>query len=138
MADRLREMALAGAGWAEEERVFALGDEAAGRELEDERPVELLVEVEIEGVEGLVGIAEARGGFNRAVILAPDELIADERGDEIEWREALGLRDSGAALRTSAIPEEAAGAGGGRDRVRAASFRSLLRRGTIEEIAVRN
>ena len=34
-SDGLREMALAGAGRAEEERVFALGDEAAGGELVD-------------------------------------------------------------------------------------------------------
>ena len=50
-ADGLGEMALAGAGRAEEERVLVLGDEAAGGELEDEAAVHLLVEVEVEGVE---------------------------------------------------------------------------------------
>ena len=52
-ADRLGEVALAGAGRPEEERVLVLGDEAAGGELEDEAAVHLLVEVEVEGVEGL-------------------------------------------------------------------------------------
>ncbi len=60
VADRLREVALAGAGRAEEERVLVLRDEARGRELEDERAVQLLVEVEVEGVERLGGIAKAR------------------------------------------------------------------------------
>jgi hypothetical protein len=41
-------MALAGAGWAEKERVLALGDEARGRKVEDEGAVHFLVEVEIE------------------------------------------------------------------------------------------
>ena len=50
-ADGLGEMALAGAGRAEEEPVLVLGDEAAGGELEDEPAIELPVEVEIEGVE---------------------------------------------------------------------------------------
>ena len=48
---RLREVALAGAGRSEEERVLVLADEARGGELEDERAVHLLVEVEVEGVE---------------------------------------------------------------------------------------
>jgi hypothetical protein len=47
--DRLRQVTLPGAGPAEEEPVLPLGDEAAGGELEDEGPVHLLVEVEIEG-----------------------------------------------------------------------------------------
>ena len=58
-ADGLGEMALAGAGRAEEEHVLALVDEAAVGELEDETAVHLLVEVEVEGVERLVAVAEA-------------------------------------------------------------------------------
>ena len=58
-ADRLREMALAGARRAEEERVFALADEAGGGELVEQRAIHLLVEVEIEAVERAIGIAEA-------------------------------------------------------------------------------
>ena len=43
-ADGLGEMALARTGRPEQERVFALGDEAGGGELEDERSADLLVE----------------------------------------------------------------------------------------------
>ena len=59
-ADGLGQMTLARAGWAEKERVLALRDEAAGGELVDQRAVHLLVEIEIEGIERAIGIAEAR------------------------------------------------------------------------------
>ena len=59
-ADRLGEMALAGAGRAEEERVLALLDEAGGGEVVDQRAIHLLVEIEIKAVERAVGIAKAR------------------------------------------------------------------------------
>ena len=93
LADRLREVTLAGAGRSEEKRVFVLGDEAGGREVEDERAIELAIEIEIEGVERLGGIAKVRLGASprEQAILAPDELVGDERGDEIEWGLALGL-----------------------------------------------
>ena len=60
----------------------------------------LLVEVEIEGVERLAGIAEAGLGAAAVeeAILAADELIADERGDEVEGGRALGLRLAEAGL----------------------------------------
>ena len=59
-------------------------DEAAGGELEDERAVDLRVEVEVEGVERLVGVAEAGllDAPREQAILAADELVADERRDE--------------------------------------------------------
>src|SRR4029077_756950 len=57
--DRLGEMALAGARRTEKKRVLAQLDEAAGRELEDQLPVHLAVEGEVEGVERPVWIAEA-------------------------------------------------------------------------------
>jgi hypothetical protein len=94
LADRLGEMALAGAGRSEEERVFMLGDEARGGEVEDERTVQLPIEIEIEGVEGLGGIAKVRlrAAPGEQAILPPDEFIGDERGDEIERSLTLGLR----------------------------------------------
>jgi hypothetical protein len=58
VSDRLRDVALAGAGRPEEERVLVLHDEAGGGELEDERAVHLLVEIEVEGVERLARVAE--------------------------------------------------------------------------------
>ena len=50
-ANRLCQVALAGAGRAEEEDVLALGDEARRGELVDERAVHFLVEIKIKGVE---------------------------------------------------------------------------------------
>jgi hypothetical protein len=40
-AERIGEMAFAGPGWAQEEHVFTLLDEARVRQVEDERPVEV-------------------------------------------------------------------------------------------------
>ena len=57
-ADGLSEMTLAGAGRAEEESVLTPIDELAGGELEDEAAIHLLVEVEVEGVEGLARLAK--------------------------------------------------------------------------------
>ena len=51
VTDGLCEVALARAWWAEKQRVFALRDEAPGRELEDELAIHLPVELEIEVVE---------------------------------------------------------------------------------------
>jgi hypothetical protein len=92
--DGLGQMALAGAGRAEEEPVLVLGDEAAGRQLEDEPAIELPIEVEIEGVQRLAHVTEA-GLFEAAVeqpVLASKELVTDERGEEVDRGEVLGLR----------------------------------------------
>ena len=93
-ADRLGEMALAGAGRAEEEHVLALGDEARGGELVDERAIHLLVEIEVEGVERAVGVAEARQlvAALEQPVLSALEFVGDERGDEIDGRHLFGLR----------------------------------------------
>ena len=85
-ADGLGEMTLAGPGRPEQQGVFALGDEAGGGELEDERAVDLLVEGEVEAVERAVGVAEA--GLlvapGEQPVLAALEFVGDERGDEVE------------------------------------------------------
>ena len=92
--DRLREVALAGARRAEEEGVLALGDEARGRELVDERPVHLLVKGEVEAVECPVGVAEAGllVAAGEQAVLAALELVGDERRDDVDRRHLLGLR----------------------------------------------
>jgi hypothetical protein len=103
-ADGLGKVALAGAGAAEEERVLPLGDEAAGGELEDEGPVHLLVEVELEGVEGLPGVAEA-GVLDPALeqpVLALEQLVLDEGREKVDRGQRLGLRPSS----PTAMPEQ--------------------------------
>src|SRR5947209_18346420 len=93
-AEGLGEMTLARAGRAEEDDVLALGEEAAGGEREDEVAVHLLVEGEVEAVEGLVGIAklgllepagEEAGG-------AAGEFVLGEEGEEVGLGAAIGLR----------------------------------------------
>ena len=92
-ADRLREMALAGAWRAEEERVFTLLDEAGRRQIEDERARHLLVEVEIKILQGAVRVAEA-GQFQASgqqSIFTASQFVGHEGGDKVERREPLGL-----------------------------------------------
>jgi hypothetical protein len=82
------------AGRAEEEHVLAPLDEARGGEFVDELAVHLLVEVEVEAVERLAGVAEA-GLLHAAAeepVLPAQQLVADERGDEVQVRLALGGR----------------------------------------------
>src|SRR4029078_10753826 len=91
-ADRLREMTLAGPGRAEEEHVFSPLDEAGGGELVDELPVRLLVEVEVEVVECLAGVAKSclLDAPTEQAILATKQLVSDEHGQEVEMGLALG------------------------------------------------
>ena len=86
-------MALAGAGRAEEERVLALGDEARGGELVDEGAVHLVVEVEVEVVEGRSVVAE-RGLLDAALeeaVLTAQQLVGDERRQQVDGSHLLGL-----------------------------------------------
>ena len=118
-ADRLGEMALAGAGGPRKSASSCCVDEAAGGELEDERAVDLLVEVEVEGVERLVRVAEAGllDAPREQAILPARQLVADERGEEVDRRQSLGLRLEEPRLEERR-PCRRGGAGGGRGRVR--------------------
>ena len=92
-SDGLGKVALARTGRAQKERVLALADEARGRELVDERAVDLRVEGEVEAAQRAVGVTEARllVASGEQPVLAPLELIVDERRDEVERRHLLGL-----------------------------------------------
>lgn len=64
------------------------------------RPVELAVEVEVEGVEGLADVAEP-GALHAALeeaVLPALQLVLDERGDEVERRPVISLRLDDARL----------------------------------------
>ena len=92
--DGLRQVALAGAGRPEEEHVLPLRNETRGGELVDERPIHLLVEIKVKGVERALGITKARelvAAFEQAILPAA-EFVGDEGGDEIDGRHLLGLR----------------------------------------------
>jgi hypothetical protein len=114
--ERLGEVALAGAGWSEEERILGSREEPAGRKLEDQRTVHLLVEVEVEVevVEGLPLVAEA-GALDPALdeaVAASEELVGHERAKEVQRREAAGLGLQDAQLQVlghSGEPELAEG-----------------------------
>jgi hypothetical protein len=60
----------------------------------NEGAVHLLVEIEVKGIERAIGIAEARllDPTGDEAILAAKELVADERGDEVDRRLPFGLR----------------------------------------------
>jgi hypothetical protein len=107
-ADRLRKMALPGAGPAKEQSVGMLGNPARGGELEDEGAVHLLVELEVEAVQALADVAEA--GLLEATIeqaiLAADEFVLDEAGEETDGGQLLGLSFEEAASRLTAMPEQ--------------------------------
>ena len=92
-SDGLREVALAGAGWAEKERILPLGDEARGGELVDERAIHLLVEIEIKIVERAIGIAKARQLVPalEQPVLSAVQFVGHERGHEVDGRHLLGL-----------------------------------------------
>ncbi len=65
-----------------------------GGEFEDEPAIHLLVELEVEGVERLADVPKA-GLLEAAVeepILPPEQLVADERGQEVDRGQLLGLR----------------------------------------------
>src|SRR5882672_5548824 len=76
-----------------------LGNEVTGGEFEDEAAVQLLVEVEIKGVQSLVRIAEAGllDAAGEQPVLAAEELVPDEGGEEVDRRQlgGLGLEQAG-------------------------------------------
>jgi hypothetical protein len=87
-------MALAGARRTEEKDVLALGDEAGGGKLVDDRAIHLLVEIEIKGVERAFRVTEARELVPplEQAVLSSTEFVGHERRHEIEGRRLLGLR----------------------------------------------
>ncbi len=92
-ADRLGEMAFPRARRTQKQPVGVLRDEVAGGELEDEAAVHFLVEVEIEGIQGLALVTEAGllDAAGEQAVLAAEEFITDERGEEVDGGQLGGL-----------------------------------------------
>src|SRR5215467_9730108 len=65
-ADRLRDVAFACAGRPQEKSVFSLADELPGGQLEEQFSIYLLVEVEVEAVQGFVRVPKARQHLARS------------------------------------------------------------------------
>jgi hypothetical protein len=80
--------------WAEKEGIVPLRDEAAGRQLVDQRAVHLLVEIEIEGIERAIGIAKARQfvATLEEPVLTPEQFVGDQHRHEIDGRHPVRLR----------------------------------------------
>ena len=80
LSDGLGQMRFAGAAGAEEQCIFALADEGAGSQVEDQAAIHLLIEGEVEVVQSLVRVAE--GGLLAAPVeqplAAPGQLIGDQ------------------------------------------------------------
>jgi hypothetical protein len=93
-ADRLRQVTLAGAGRAEKEYVFALADDAGGRELVNEGAVHLLVAIKVQRCRASDRIAKACELVATLVesILATLPLVTDEGRDEINRGHLARLR----------------------------------------------
>src|SRR5579871_626782 len=93
LADGLGQVALARATWPEEQCVFSPLDEGAGGEIEDEAAIHLGIEGEIEVVERLVDIAEARlfPAALQQAISAACEFVGNETREQINGGHGFGL-----------------------------------------------
>ena len=69
------------------------GDESAGGQVEDQAAIHLLVEIEIEMVEGLLRVAKPSLFVPplQQSLAATVEFIGDQAGDQIDGRHGLGL-----------------------------------------------
>ena len=93
LADGLRQMTLAGAGRTEKQGVFVARDEGAGGEIEDQTAIHLLVESEVEVVEGLLGVAELGLLFPtlQEALATQGEFVGDQAREQIDGGERFGL-----------------------------------------------
>jgi hypothetical protein len=93
LADGLSQVTFAGARRTEKQGVFVTGDEGAGRQIEDQAAIHLLIEGEVEVVEGLLGVAELRllcPSLQQA-LAAPGEFVGDQTGEQLDGGERFGL-----------------------------------------------
>jgi hypothetical protein len=85
-------MALPSTGGSQEQGVFALGAEPRRRQVVNECAVHFLIEIKVEAVERAIGIAKARVAVAALgePILATEELVGDQRRDQIDGRHCVG------------------------------------------------
>jgi hypothetical protein len=108
MGQRLRQVALAGAGLAVDQDVLVALDELAGGEVEDLGLVQLRIEGEVEAFERLGGIeGGAPQAEAQAALAAALDFVLEQQGEELDVRGLLldalpvadleGLEDAGQA-----------------------------------------
>jgi len=109
LADGLRQVTLAGSGWTEKQCVFVAGDEGAGGEIEDQAAIHLLVEGEVEVVEGLLGVAELGLLFPplQQALATQGEFVGDQAGEQVDGGERFGLRLTQTSLQRGGHPAQA-------------------------------
>jgi hypothetical protein len=93
LADGLRQVTLAGAGWAEKQGIFVARDEGASAQIEDQAAIHLLVESEVEVVEGLLGVAELGLLFPplQQALATQGEFVGDQARQQVDGGERFGL-----------------------------------------------
>jgi hypothetical protein len=94
LADGLGQVTLACTTGPEKQCIFALADEGARGQVEDQAAIHLGIEVEVEVVQGLLRIAE--GGLLapslQQAVAAPGQFVGDQARDQIDRCHGLGLR----------------------------------------------
>jgi hypothetical protein len=80
-------------GGTEKQCVFVTGDEGTSGEIEDQAAIHLLIEVEVEVVQGLLGVAELGllcPPLQQALATA-GEFVGDQTGEQVDGGERFGL-----------------------------------------------
>ncbi len=80
-------------GGTEKQGVFVAGDKGAGGQVEDQTAIHLLVEAEVEVVQGLLGVAELRLLCPplQQPLTTPSEFVGDQTGEQVDGGERFGL-----------------------------------------------
>jgi hypothetical protein len=93
LADGLSQMTFAGTRRTEKQGVFVASDEGAGRQVEDQAAIHLLIEGKVEVIEGLLGVAEL--GLLcpplQQALATPSEFVGDQTGEQVDGGERFGL-----------------------------------------------
>jgi hypothetical protein len=92
--DGLCAVTFAAARWTKKQGIFALSDPVRRGQFEDQIAIHLGVELEVEVVQALVGIAELRlfVASLQQPLAAAGQFIGDQRGDQVDGRHVLRLR----------------------------------------------
>src|ERR1019366_6765201 len=92
LADGLSQVGLSGAGGTQKQGGFAARGKAGSSQVEDQAAIHLLVEGEVEVVEGLVGVAELRLLFPplQQALAPPGQFVGDQTGEQVDGGERFG------------------------------------------------